>query len=270
MSNQTAQGIALVTGSSSGIGEAFAAHLAAAGYNLVLVARRRDRLETQAKLLSSEHGISADVFVADLANPNDLAQVERLANEKPLSMLVNNAGVGGIAPFDEMPRDEIQRMLDVNVIALTRLTHAALPGMVDRRRGTIINVGSGLSFATMPNAAVYAATKAYVVHFTQALHEEFDGRDIRLQALIPGLVRTELGSGKNTAFYDQFPPEMVMSPDALVAASLTGLNLGELVCIPVLTDPLEWAAANDAIRQIGQRVATAVPAVPSDRYSRSV
>jgi short-subunit dehydrogenase len=265
MATHEKSGIALVTGTSSGIGAEYARQLAAAGYDLILAARRRERLERQKEELADTYGISAEVLIADLADGEQRLAVERVAGERPLSMLVNNAGVGGIVPFDEMPSDGIQRVMDVNVVALTRLTRAALPGMLSRGRGTIINVGSGLSFTTIPNAAVYAATKAYVVQFTQALNDEVGGKGIRLQALIPGLVRTELGSD---AFYDQFPPDAIMSPEAVVAASLAGLELGELVCIPVLSDVDDWAAANAAIRDIGHRVASAKPAVPADRYSR--
>jgi short-subunit dehydrogenase len=265
MATHEKSGIALVTGTSSGIGAEYARQLAAAGYDLILVARRRERLERQKKDLADTYGVSAEVLVADLADPEQRLEVERVAGKMPLNMLVNNAGVGGIAPFEKMSSDAIQRVMDVNVVALTRLTRAALPGMLSRGRGSIINVGSGLSFTTIPNAAVYAATKAYVVQFTQALNEELDGKGIRLQALIPGLVRTELGSD---AFYDNFPPEAVMSPEVLVSASLAGLDLGELVCIPLLSDIDDWAAANAAIRDIGHRVASANPAVPDQRYSR--
>jgi short-subunit dehydrogenase len=254
-----------VTGASSGIGAEYARQLAAAGYDLILVARRRDRLERLRDTLRDGHGVIVDVIAADLAEPQQRRLVETAAAERPLSMLVNNAGVGGILPFDQTSSDAIQRMLDVNVTALTRLARAALPGMLKRGLGTIVNVGSGLSFTTMPNAAVYAGTKAYVVHFTQALGEEVADRGIRLQALVPGLVRTELGSDE---FYKQFPREAVMSPQALVSASLAGLELGELVCIPVLADIEEWAAANTAIRAVGERIAGACPAVPAARYAR--
>lgn len=266
MTTTESMGTALVTGTSSGIGAEFARQLAAAGHDLILVARRRERLERQKLELESDYGVSADVLVADLADPRQRLQVEQAAREKPLTMLVNNAGVGGIAPFDEVSLDAIEHTLAVNVVALTRLTRAALPGMLSRGQGTIINVGSGLSFTTIPNAAVYAGTKAYVVHFTQALSDEVRGKGIRLQALIPGLVRTELGPPE---FYDQFAPEAVMSPELLVSASLAGVELGELVCIPVLDNADDWTAANAAIREVGHRVAVATPAVPAARYSGS-
>jgi len=258
--------VALVTGASSGIGAEFARQLAAAGYDLVLVARRRERLLHQQDALAAEFGVSAEVLVADLADPAQRRRVEQAAGDKPLTMLVNNAGVGGIVPFDEMPSADIERIMAVNVVALTCLTRAALPGMLRRGAGTIINLGSALSFTTMANAAVYAGTKAYVVQFTQALHEEVGTKGIRLQALIPGLVRTELGP---PSFYERFPPESVMSPETLVAASLAGLELGELVCIPLLANADDWSIANAAVSEIGHRIAVANPAVPATRYTRS-
>jgi short-subunit dehydrogenase len=266
MAARDSMGIAMITGASSGIGAEFARQLAAAGYDLVLVARRRERLERLQKQLSADHEVSVEVLVADLADPAQRRRVEHAASEKPLSMLVNNAGVGGIVPFDEMPASDIERIMAVNVVALTCLTRATLPGMLSRRKGTIINVGSGLSFTTMANAAVYAGSKAYVVQFTQALNDEVGAKGIRLQALIPGLVRTELGP---PSFYEQFPPESVMSPETLVAASLAGLELGELVCIPLLANADDWAIANAAVREIGDRVSIANPAVPAARYARS-
>lgn len=258
------KGTALVTGASSGIGAEFARQLAVAGHGVILVARRRDRLERLQAEIVSECGVSAEVIVADLADSGQRLEVEKAASKVPLSMLVNNAGVGGISPFADVPLADIQRAMDVNVVALTRLTHAALPGMLARGHGTIVNVGSALSFATMPNAAVYAGTKAYVVQFTCALNDEVGEKGIRLQALIPGLVRTELGPPE---FYDQFPSEAVMLPDALVRASLAGLELNELICAPVLPVIDDLQAAIESLRHVGQHIASARPATPADRYS---
>jgi short-subunit dehydrogenase len=175
-------------------------------------------------------------------------------------MLVNNAGLGDLASFVEMNRDAAEEMIAVNVLAVTRLTHAALPGMIARGGGTIINVSSGLAFNCMKGAVVYGATKAYVAHFTEILHEEVQDRGIRLQALIPGLTRTNLGGAEESGFFDRIPPEFVMSPQDVVNASLAGLELGELVCIPRLEDPGDWVRASAAIRAVTKSPASNKPA----------
>ena len=169
--------LALVTGSSSGIGRAYAKALAARGHDLLLVARRRDRLEAVAKAATEAYGIEAEILVADLSDPQSLGRVEtRIAGEGRLTMLVNNAGIGGIKPFLEMDHAYIQKMIAVNVTAVTLLTYAALPGMLQRGGGTIVNLASGLAYARMPGVAVYAATKAFVAQFTRILNDELAHR----------------------------------------------------------------------------------------------
>lgn len=242
---------ALVTGSSSGIGAAFAAHLARQGSDLVLVARRQDRLETLAERLRGETGVSVEVLKADLADPTDLHRIEeRIEQGDDIDLLVNNAGIGDIAHFVDQERDTHQRMIAVNVLALTRLSHAAIPGMVERGGGTIINVASGFAFDYMPGASVYAATKSYVAQLTHVLDAELREKGMRFQALVPGLTRTELGG--DAEFFDMFPPEHVMSPEVLVEVSLASLGLGERVCIPRLADIGEWERAHAAIRAVGK------------------
>jgi hypothetical protein len=256
-------GIALVTGSSSGIGAAFAKALAARAYDLILVARRRDRLEALASSLRRERGVAVEVLVADLSDPAELRRVEeRTGAEQRLTMLVNNAGLGGIKPFLGMEREYVRAMIAVNVTALTLLTYAALPGMLRRGGGTIINLASGLAYARRPGTAVYGSTKAFVAHFTQTLHEEYGDRGIRFQALLPGLTRTELG-GMDSSFYEQYPPERINTPERAAESSLAGLELGEVVCIPALAEPAEWAKADRAVQEIMHNVSSATPA---ERY----
>ena len=243
----------LVTGASSGIGKAFAEALAARGHDLVLVARRTDRLDDLADKLRKEHGISVETLVADLAETDGLHRVEaRIEHAGDIAMLINNAGIGYIAPFAEQTRAMHERMIVINVLALTRLAHAVVTPMVARGRGTIINVASGFSFDFMPGASVYAASKAYVAQLTQVLHAELSAQGLRFQALIPGLTRTELGGAATSGFFDQFPPQMVMEPGPLVCASLAGLELGEVVCVPRLADVEEWEMASAAIRAVGR------------------
>jgi short-subunit dehydrogenase len=248
--------LALVTGSSSGIGRAYAKELAAQGFDLLLVARRWDRLEALAKNINEAYGIEAEVLVADLSDLQDLHRVEqRIAEEKGLAMLVNNAGLGGIKPFLEMDSAYIQKMIAVNVTAVTLLTYAALPGMVQRRSGTIVNLSSGLAYTRMPGVAVYAATKAFVAQFTRILHDEYGSRGIRFQALLPGLTRTELGSGQQPPdLMERIPADQISTPERAAKASLAGLELGELMCIPGLAHLEEFVSADRSVQEVLRKV----------------
>lgn len=241
----------LVTGASSGIGEAFAAALAKRGHDLVLVARRKPLLAALADRLATEYGVSVEVFEADLADPAHVIRVEQRLARGDIGLLVNNAGIGGLDPFLEADPAVYDQMIAVNVIALTRLSRAAALAMTTAGEGAIINVASGISFNVLPAASVYAGTKAYVAQFTQALDAELSGSGIRIQALIPGLTRTNLGGAEDLGMFEKFPPEMVQSPDVVAEASLAGLKLGEVVCIPRLEDYSRWETARDAIRAIG-------------------
>lgn len=245
------QSIALVTGASSGIGEAFAVALARRGQDLVLVARREELLAQLSATLAQHHGVAVEVLAADLAAPGDVARVEARLGRGDIALLVNNAGIGGLDPFLEAEPVTFDQMIAVNVLALTRLSRAATAAMRAKGAGAIINVASGIAFNVLPAAAVYAGTKAYVSQFTQALDAELAGSGIRFQALIPGLTRTNLGGAEELGMFDRFPPEMVQSPEAVAEASLAGLELGEVVCIPRLEDYGRWEAARHAIRAIG-------------------
>jgi short-subunit dehydrogenase len=252
--------LALVTGSSSGIGRAYAKALAARGHDLLLVARRRDRLEAVAKAATEAYGIEAEILVADLSDPQSLRRVEtRIAGERRLTMLVNNAGIGGIKPFLEMDHAYIQKMIAVNVTAVTLLTYAALPGMLQRGGGTIVNLASGLAYARMPGGAVYAATKAFVAQFTRILHDEYGTQGIRFQALLPGLTRTELGTGQQPPdLMERVPAGQIGTPENAAKASLAGLELGELMCIPGLGHLEEFVRADEAIREALRKVTAEV------------
>jgi short-subunit dehydrogenase len=181
------------------------------------------------------------VSATDLTDPDQLSELETLiAEDDALELLVNNAGFGGYRPFVELDPDVAEALIRVHVLTLTRLTRAALPGMVDKGRGAVVNVASLLAFTgslppqPLPHRATYAAAKAYMVTFTQALAHELDGTGVRLQVLCPGLVKTEF---HEVAGFDRaqvpFPP---MEPEEVVDASLTGLELGEVICVPGLED----------------------------------
>lgn len=241
---------ALITGASSGIGLSFAHHLARTGHDLILVARREDRLRAIAEELGTEHGIDVEVIVADLADPDDLDVVEeRLEAGDPVALFVNNAGFAAFGPVGEGDRDAMTDMLLLNVVAFSRLADAAMAGMRRSGRGTIINVGSGTLFTKLPGYAGYGATKAYVAYFTRVMQAEAKDSGIRVQLLIPGVTATDFHHVAGHSI-DDFPPERVMEADDLVVASLRGLELGEPVCIPSLPDIADWQALEAAEAKI--------------------
>jgi short-subunit dehydrogenase len=253
---------ALVTGASSGIGLAFAERLARDGYDLIAVARRRDRLDALAERLGTDHGSTVEPLVADLTDRDELRTVEqRIAEDRALDLLVNNAGFSGYMPFIELDPDRAEELIRLHGIATTRLTHAALPAMIDRGQGAIINVSSLLAFSAsvpasspLPKRAVYAACKAYIATFTELLHHELEGTGVRVQALCPGATR-------GTEFHSDLPgydeSRFQISADEIVQASLAGLQMGEVLCIPSLDDPEAAARVRESERQLLARAARA-------------
>lgn len=233
---------ALVTGASSGIGAAFAERLAKDGYDLIVVARRSDKLEELAQHLQKSYPVGVEVLVADLSQHDSLKTVEkRIADDSSLEMLVNNAGFGGYMSFVELDPDKAEELIHVKVLAVTRLTRAALPGMIARRQGSVINVSSRLAFSEstgssqLPKRAVYVGANAFINTFSQLLQSELEGTNVRVQALCPGVVQTEfhehVGIDPN-----RYPAAIVMKPEDVVQASLVGLELGEVICIPAMED----------------------------------
>jgi len=222
-----------VTGASTGIGRTFAERLARDQYDLVLVARDAGRLEELAKRLASERGIEARVLAADLTDPAGLGRVEAELAERPPDLLVNNAGFGTVGRFAELDVDGEDREVRLNVLALMRLTHAALGPMLTRGHGGVINVSSLAGESASPYTATYAATKAFVTSFSEALSEELRGSGVRVQALLPGFTRTEF---QERAGIDArtIPGFAWMEPEAVVEASLAALEKGQVVCIPGL------------------------------------
>jgi uncharacterized protein len=227
--------LAVVTGASSGIGRAFAQRLASDGFDLVIVARRADRLE---ELAASLTGATVRVVVADLGTDHGLAAVAEICASEPVTMLVNNAGVAHYMPFAELPADMASELLHVKVIAPTMLARAAVAGMVARGEGTIINVSGMLAFsgpapqAQLPRRAVYAGTLAHIVALSQVLHEELKPSGLRVQALCPGVVATEFHERQGL----DLSAVPRMSAADVVTASLRGLDLGEVVCAPGVDD----------------------------------
>jgi short-subunit dehydrogenase len=248
-----------VTGASAGIGACFAERLARDQYDLVLVARSRDRLEALSKTLGERFGVQADVLAADLSKGDDLRRVEaRVAEDGTLDLLVNNAGFGTFGPFAELELEREEEEIRLNVVALVRLTRAALPSMISRGTGAIINVSSLAGLAPMPFNATYAATKSFVNSFTESVHEEVRGSGVRIQLLQPGFTRTEFQerAGIGTGGVPSFA---WMSPDTVVEASLASLARGDLICVP---GPMNKAlgaitslAPRSLVRRFGGRMA---------------
>jgi hypothetical protein len=244
---------ALVTGASAGIGEAFARALAAEGYDLVLVARRRDRLEALAKELGERERISAGVEALDLAEEPELARLAEAVAAEPPDLLVNNAGFGTQGRFAELDPERELEEIRLNVLALVRLTRAALPGMLERGRGAIVNVSSLAGETPGPFSATYSATKAYVTRFSEALAEELRGTGVVVQALLPGFTRTEF---QEVAGVDsgRIPSFAWMSAEQVVEASLSALERGDPVCIPGVGNRVLAALTNAAPRGFRNRV----------------
>jgi uncharacterized protein len=238
---------ALVTGASAGIGVVFAERLARAGHDLILVARRRERLEALARRLRSEAGIEAEVICADLTDAEEVNEVERrIVEDETLELLVNNAGFGGYQPFASIDAKVIDDLVAIHVRTVARLTRAALPGMIGRGRGAIINIASLLALSgtlppsLLPYRATYAGAKAFMLAFTQALAGELTGTGVRVQVCLPGRVATEFHSlqGIDTS---KLPP--TMTSEDVVTASLAGLAQDEILCVPAWKMPLCWAAS---------------------------
>jgi short-subunit dehydrogenase len=249
--SESTRPLALVTGASSGIGLAYARALARRGYDLVLVGRRRDRLDGLADELRGARA-RAEVVVADLGAPGGLAQVEALCRERSLDLLVNNAGVAHYMPFAKLPPERLDELLQVNTVAVVKLTRAAVGGMISRGRGAIINVASLLAFSGpsrlsfMPARAIYASTKAFMVAFTQVLAGELEGTGVKLQVVCPGVVISEFHTrqGLDVSARPRLPA------DELARGSLADLDANVLVSIPTIDDPgifEEIAAAQEKV-----------------------
>ena len=213
--------IALITGPTSGIGQGFAEYFAEKGFDLVLVARNRERLDALANRLRVEHGVAIEVIAADISISADLGTVEARLRSKhnPISVLVNNAGFGINSPFASSDIEAEQRAVNVLVTGVMRLTHAALPGMIDRRSGTIINISSVASWTT---GGTYSAAKSWVTVFTESLVREVRGTGVRVVAVCPGFVHTEFHerAGIDMA---QLQPWMWLDVDKVVRQTIRDL-----------------------------------------------
>ena len=253
-------GTALITGASSGIGAIYADRLAKRGYDLVLVARSADRLRRLAAEISDRTGRAVEVLQADLGSPIDLKRVETLLRtDQSVTMLVNNAGVGAIAPLLDSDVDSMEALIALNVTAPMRLAYAAAPGFVARGSGTLINIASAVAVGPERLNGVYGGSKAFVLAFSQSLHHELADKGIRIQAVLPGATATRFWNSAGSAV-ESLPSEIVMSAQAAVDSALAGLDLGELVTIPSLPDVRDWDRFEQARLALQPNLSRAVPA----------
>jgi uncharacterized protein len=247
--------VALVTGASAGIGEEFARQLAARGHDLVLVARDRARMEALAKELADERGANVEVLPADLTDGEQLASVE--ARARNVDMLINNAGYGTFGNFYELDLAVEIREVQLNVLALMRLTHAAAGAMAARRNGAILNVSSLAGFQPGPMNATYSASKAFVTSFTEAVHEEMKGTGVSVSVLCPGFTHTEFQERAN-APASSVPGFMWQNAPEVAAAGLDGLAKNKAIIIPGSVNRVLGTLANMAPHAVTRRAGAAV------------
>lgn len=261
------KGTALVTGASSGIGAVYADRLARRGFDLIMVARNSKKLEGMAHHIGGATGRTVNAITADLNEPQELRKIETLLRtESRISMLVNNAGLGAVAPLLDSDVDVMEEMIDLNVTALTRLTYAAAPGLVARGGGAIINISSAMAIWPELLNGVYGATKAYVTAFTLSLHKELADKNIAVQAVLPGAVETNFWDVAGGDL-SKYPDERVMKAEDMVDAALIGFDQGEVITIPSLPDRSDWDSYEAARQKLIPNLSRKAPA---SRYRLSV
>lgn len=237
-------GLALITGASSGIGAEFARQLAARGYDLALSARRGDRLSALGEELAGRHGVKYETLVADLSAEEGIAAVEARLGQGDVDLLVNNAGFGISKKFAMADLSGQQAMVTVHMIAPMRLMRAALPAMIERRHGGVINVASLAAFMSLPGNANYCATKAYLMRFSRAVHGEVRRKGVTAQALCPGFVVTEFhDAGENTRMAQRGPAFLWLPAAYVVDQSLKGFDRRQSLVVPGLGYKLLYSLA---------------------------
>jgi len=246
--------VALITGASAGLGVEFARQLSKRGHRLVLAARRKDRLDALARELGNTRAVAIDLSKAN-ATAKLMADLEAAGEQ--VEILVNNAGFGLIGRFAELEPKRERQMIDLNVGALTDLCRAVAPGMIKRKSGAILNVASTAAFQPGPKMAVYFATKAFVLSFTEALHEELRPHGVKVTCLCPGPTRTEFGEvagfGGNGAF-----DKVAMEAGEVVEAGLKGMDRNRAVIVPGLVNKIGAISTRFAPRSVVRKIAGAI------------
>ncbi|MBY4732950.1 SDR family NAD(P)-dependent oxidoreductase [Cupriavidus pauculus] len=254
------RGTALITGASTGIGAIYADRLARRGYDLVLVARNRDKLEALARRISDDTGRAVEVFPADLNDRAALLDVEqKLRSDASITLLVNNAGIGTHTPLLDSDVERMTQMIELNVTALTRLTYAAVPGFVARGRGTVINISSVVGIAPEVLNGVYGGSKAFVTAFSQSLHHELGAKGVRVQAVLPGATATDFWETAGLPI-EHLDKSIVMDANDMVDAALVGFDQGELITIPALHAVERWNVYEAARQAMASELSRNTPA----------
>jgi len=252
-------GTAVVTGASSGIGSVYAERLASRGYDLLLAARRVDRLEQRAAELRRRYGVLVEIAGVDLGKSEDLERfAQRLREDEKVTLLVNNAGLANMSSALQLTPAKAQEEINVNVTAVVQLSLAVLPRFAAKSAGTLINISSVLSIFAVPMSTTYSGTKAFVTLFTQGLQQEFKDASIRIQAVLPAITATEIWD--KLGGLSKLDPATVMSTEACVDAALAGLDAGELVTFTSLEQDALWNDLERAQMAIRAAVNTGTPA----------
>ncbi|MFK3800066.1 SDR family NAD(P)-dependent oxidoreductase [Pseudomonas sp. NPDC088444] len=263
MSTNSTLGTALITGASSGIGATYADRLAKRGFDLLLVARDQARLETIASDLRAKASVKVEVLKADLTDATDVAGLEqRLREDASITLLLNNAGVALSTPLSQANLGEVDRLIQLNIVALTHLSSAAAGAFAAKGAGAIINIASVVPMIPERFNAVYAASKAYVLSLTQSLNAEIGEKGVQIQAVMPGATRTEIWE-RSGLDINAFPAEMVMDVNEMVDAALSGFDQKELVTIPSLPNAADWQTFVNARLALGPNLSLQHAA---DRY----
>jgi len=223
--------LAIITGASAGIGREFARQLARKGYALVLVARRLEVLEELAADLAARYGVETDALSADLTTSEGVEAIAKRLAVGDVDMLVNSAGFGTIGEFHGLAPEREMDEIDLNIKALVSLTHAALSPMVEKRGGTVINLASLGAFQPCPYMATYVATKAFVLHFSESVHEEVRGYGVTVTALCPGFVATEFQQASGVDL-EEVRTFGLQTPRQVVSAALRGADAGKAIVVP--------------------------------------
>jgi hypothetical protein len=254
MTDETNRPLALITGASSGIGEGFARELAKRGHDLLITARRKDRLDTLAAELATQHGAHVEAIQANLALDEGVALLEERLRSSEVELLVNNAGFGSVGEYITLPLERELEELDVNVRALMRLSHAGLTAMAGRKRGAIINVASMAGFQPIPYNATYSASKAFVLHFSEALHEEAKEHKVTVTCLCPGPVKTEFQQIAGTD-ESRVPAMMWTTVEQVVESALSAVRFGCAIAVPGPLNAMTAGASLLAPRFLRRRIA---------------